>query len=61
MPLEREGGQAQFIVHDQPPTPGGSVLEPVLRWLDENCAKDFTLNDIAAHAGMSSRTLNRLP
>ncbi|WIX82618.1 helix-turn-helix domain-containing protein [Amycolatopsis carbonis] len=59
MPLEREGGQAQFIVHDQPPTPRGSVLEPVLRWLDENCAKDLTLDDIAAHAGMSSRTLNR--
>lgn len=59
MPLEREGGQAQFIVHDPPPTPRGSVLEPVLRWLDENCAKDLTLDDIAAHAGMSSRTLNR--
>ncbi|WP_326565326.1 helix-turn-helix domain-containing protein [Amycolatopsis rhabdoformis] len=59
MPLEREGGQAQFIVHDQAPTPRGSVLEPVLRWLDENCAKDLTLDDIAVHAGMSSRTLNR--
>ncbi|MGW4484989.1 GlxA family transcriptional regulator [Amycolatopsis sp. NPDC004368] len=59
MPLEREGGQAQFIVHDQPPTPRGSLLEPVLRWLDENCAKDLTLDDIAAHAGMSGRTLNR--
>ncbi|QRP47729.1 GlxA family transcriptional regulator [Amycolatopsis sp. FDAARGOS 1241] len=59
MPLEREGGQAQFIVHDQPPTPRGSVLEPLLRWLEDNCAKDLTLDDIAAHAGMSSRTLNR--
>ena len=26
MPLEREGGQAQFIVHDQPPAPRG--VEP---------------------------------
>ncbi|MFI5612701.1 GlxA family transcriptional regulator [Amycolatopsis sp. NPDC051903] len=59
MPLEREGGQAQFIVHDQPPTPRGSVFEPLLRWLEENCAKDLSLDDIAAHAGMSSRTLNR--
>ncbi|RCG30296.1 helix-turn-helix domain-containing protein [Sphaerisporangium album] len=59
MPLEREGGQAQFIVHDLPPTPRGSVLEPVLDWMEDNCAKDLTLEDIAAHAGMSTRTLNR--
>ncbi|WP_188196321.1 GlxA family transcriptional regulator [Nonomuraea sp. SYSU D8015] len=59
MPLEREGGQAQFIVHDRPPTPRGSILEPVLRWMDDNAAKDLTLGDIAAYAGMSTRTLNR--
>jgi len=59
MPLEREGGQAQFIVHDQPPIPRGCVLEPVLRWMEDNAAKDLTLEDIAAHAGMSTRTLNR--
>ncbi|HWO67554.1 MAG TPA: helix-turn-helix domain-containing protein [Umezawaea sp.] len=59
MPLEREGGQAQFIVGDQFPTPRGSVLEPVLRWMDESSDKDLTLEDIAAHANMSTRTLNR--
>jgi transcriptional regulator GlxA family with amidase domain len=59
MPLEREGGQAQFIVHDQPPTPRGSVLEPVLRWMEDHAADDLTLDDLAAHAGMSTRTLNR--
>jgi transcriptional regulator GlxA family with amidase domain len=59
MPLEREGGQAQFIVHEQPPTPRGSALEPVLRWMEDNCARDLALEDIAAHAGMSTRTLNR--
>jgi transcriptional regulator GlxA family with amidase domain len=59
MPLEREGGQAQFIVHDQPPTPRGSILEPVLRWMEDNASKDLTLDDIATYAGMSSRTLNR--
>ncbi|GAA0408860.1 AraC family transcriptional regulator [Acrocarpospora corrugata] len=59
MPLEREGGQAQFIVHDQPPTPRGSVLETVLRWMEDNSARELTLEDIAAHAGMSTRTLNR--
>lgn len=59
MPLEREGGQAQFIVHAQPPHPDGSALEPLLRWLEENVRRDLTVGDIAAHAGMSTRTLNR--
>ncbi|MEU1802427.1 helix-turn-helix domain-containing protein [Streptomyces sp. NPDC019937] len=59
MPLEREGGQAQFIVHDYPPTPQGSVLEPLLAWLQDNLGRDLTLADIAAHAGTSTRTLIR--
>ncbi|TQM77931.1 AraC family transcriptional regulator with amidase-like domain [Saccharothrix saharensis] len=59
MPLEREGGQAQFVVHEQPPAPRGSALEPVLRWAEENCARDLGLADLAARAGMSTRTLNR--
>lgn len=59
MPLEREGGQAQFIVHDPPPVPRGSDLEPLLRWLEDGCASELTLDDIAARAGVSVRTLNR--
>ncbi|MGW1770410.1 GlxA family transcriptional regulator [Streptomyces sp. NPDC002104] len=59
MPLEREGGQAQFIVHGHAPTPRGSVLEPLLSWLQENLARDLTLADIAARAGTSTRTLIR--
>ncbi|HEY3465586.1 MAG TPA: helix-turn-helix domain-containing protein [Amycolatopsis sp.] len=59
MPLEREGGQAQFIVHDAPPTPRGSELAPVLAWIEENCASELTLAGIAAQVGMSTRTLNR--
>ncbi|WP_320780351.1 GlxA family transcriptional regulator [Streptomyces sp. CRN 30] len=59
VPLEREGGQAQFIVHTQPPTPAGTTMEPLLRWLEENAERDLTLDDIAAHAGVSSRTLGR--
>lgn len=59
MPLEREGGQAQFIVHDYPPTPRGGSLEPLLAWLQDNLATDLTLADIAAHAGTSTRTLIR--
>ncbi|MFF4760541.1 GlxA family transcriptional regulator [Streptomyces sp. NPDC001292] len=59
MPLEREGGQAQFIVHDYVPTPQGSTLEPLLTWLQDNLGRDLSLADIAAHAGMSTRTLIR--
>jgi transcriptional regulator GlxA family with amidase domain len=59
MPLEREGGQAQFMVTDHPPAPRGSVLEPVLRWVSDNCARDLSLHDIAARAGMSTRSLSR--
>jgi transcriptional regulator GlxA family with amidase domain len=59
MALEREGGQAQFIVQERPPTPRGSLLEPLLRWMEDNSGRDLTLDEIAAHAGMSTRTLNR--
>ncbi len=58
MPLERDGGQSQFIVH-APPTPDGSSLEPLLRWLEENLHESLSLNAIAAHAALSVRTLNR--
>lgn len=59
MPLEREGGQAQFIVHDHIPAPRGSTLEPLLTWLQDNLNRDLTLPDIAAEAGLSTRTLIR--
>ncbi|WP_072816332.1 GlxA family transcriptional regulator [Rhodococcus zopfii] len=59
MPLEREGGQAQFIVYDHTPTPQGSELEELLTWLRDNLTRDLTLTDIAARAGTSTRTLIR--
>ncbi|MFD5720427.1 GlxA family transcriptional regulator [Streptomyces sp. NPDC127036] len=59
MPLEREGGQAQFIVHTQPPAPAGTVMEPLLAWLEENAERELTLEGIAVEAGTSTRTLNR--
>ncbi|MER7191207.1 GlxA family transcriptional regulator [Streptomyces flaveolus] len=59
MPLERDGGQAQFIVHDHSPAPKGSELEALLTWLRENLARDLTLADIAAQSGTSTRTLIR--
>ncbi|MFI6042464.1 GlxA family transcriptional regulator [Nocardia sp. NPDC051321] len=59
MPLEREGGQAQFIVAQFPPAPLGAGLEPLLLWLQDNMSRDITIADIAAEAGTSTRTLLR--
>ncbi|WP_431956506.1 GlxA family transcriptional regulator [Nocardia lijiangensis] len=59
MPLEREGGQAQFIIQSLPPAPRGSALEPLLMWLQDNLARNLTLAEIAATAGTSTRTLLR--
>ncbi|MEO6675758.1 MAG: helix-turn-helix domain-containing protein [Pseudomonas sp.] len=57
MSLEREGGQAQFIVHSDPES--DSSLGPLLLWLDENLDQPLSLKTIAAHAAISSRTLSR--
>nr|WP_231904936.1 helix-turn-helix domain-containing protein [Streptantibioticus cattleyicolor] len=59
MPLEREGGQAQFIVHTQPPVPRGSELEPVLAWIEDHLAQELTLRQMAARCRMSERTFSR--
>ncbi|WP_103884716.1 GlxA family transcriptional regulator [Actinacidiphila yanglinensis] len=59
VPLEREGGQAQFIVHDHTPAPQGAQMDPLLDWLRGNLASALTLADIADRAGVSTRTLIR--
>ncbi|HEX7307121.1 GlxA family transcriptional regulator [Lentzea sp.] len=58
MPLEREGGQAQFIV-TPPAAPQGGELEPLLLWMEAHAARELTLEDLARQADMSTRTLNR--
>jgi transcriptional regulator GlxA family with amidase domain len=58
MPLERDGGQAQYIVHERPGSDGSS-LEPLLRWMEENGYRELTLEDIATRATMSPRTLDQ--
>ncbi len=59
MPLEREGGQAQFIVQARPPVPRGSLLEPVLKWIEDHLAQEVTLAELAARSGLSERTFSR--
>lgn len=58
MPLERAGGQAQFIVHE-PPASDGAAIGPLLAWLEQNLRKDLPLPVIARRAAMSTRTLSR--
>lgn len=58
MPLERAGGQSQFIVNE-PPTADGASLAPVLQWLEDRLAEPLSLEAIAKRAGLSVRTLTR--
>ena len=57
MPLERAGGQAQFIVYEQPAVV--ESLGPLLLWLGQNIGNQLSLSAIARHAAMSTRTLSR--
>jgi len=58
MPLERAGGQAQFIKHEPPSDAPGSMA-PLLAWIEQNLARDLPLSAIARRAAMSARTLSR--
>ncbi|GAA2810387.1 GlxA family transcriptional regulator [Kribbella solani] len=58
IPPQRTGDQAQFIVHREPTADSGS-LEPTMRWLRDRVGEPLTLSDIARHAAISPRTLNR--
>ncbi|MEC3953686.1 helix-turn-helix domain-containing protein [Nocardia sp. CDC153] len=58
MPPQRRGGQAQFITH---PDPGATdtALDDTLHWMTANLHRPLTLADIADHAALSIRSLNR--
>ncbi|HXD20426.1 MAG TPA: helix-turn-helix domain-containing protein [Vicinamibacterales bacterium] len=58
MPLERAGGQAQFIVHS-PPADDTSSVGRLLPWLERNLSRTLPLPTVARHAAMSVRTLSR--
>lgn len=57
MPLERDGGQAQFI--DHPPPSSGKNLQPLLDWLGQNLTEPVTLKVMAKRMTMSTRSLSR--
>ncbi|GGA62275.1 AraC family transcriptional regulator [Pseudoclavibacter endophyticus] len=57
-PLHRPGGQAQYIVRNRP-TQRTSTLGTTLAWIEANAHRDLSLDDLAAAAGTSVRTLTR--
>lgn len=57
MPLERSGGQAQFIEYKLPEV--NESMGPLLLWMERNLKQDLALSTIARHARMSKRTLWR--
>lgn len=58
MPLERAGGQAQFIQH-KPPTDDAGSLQSLLLWIEDNLCQDLQVSTLAGRAAMSVRTLHR--
>ncbi|WP_368498697.1 GlxA family transcriptional regulator [Herbiconiux sp. A18JL235] len=56
MPLTRDGDQAQFVRDD---TLGGTGIEATLRWIEQHAHEPITVDDIARHATVSTRTLHR--
>lgn len=58
MPLERAGGQAQFIEHEQPDVPD-TTFGPLLVWIERHLRGDLSLPAMARRAAMSCRTLSR--
>ncbi|GAA5070879.1 GlxA family transcriptional regulator [Nocardia iowensis] len=58
VPLQRDGGQAQFIVRPAPPQ-DATALQPLLTWIEQHLTRPLTLADLAQHSGLSVRTLQR--
>mgnify|MGYP000120836669 CR=1 FL=1 len=57
VPLERAGGQAQYIRHKIPSL--SISLAPLLQWVEERLDQTITLKNMADFASISVRTLNR--
>lgn len=57
MPLERSGGQAQFIEYAQPEVPDS--MKSLLSWVEVHLKQNLSLKVLAREARMSVRTLSR--
>ncbi|QHC22542.1 helix-turn-helix domain-containing protein [Streptomyces sp. GS7] len=58
MPPHREGGQLQYSAPPHPAQIDGT-LAPLLEWITGRLDEPLTVDELAAHAGVSARTLAR--
>ncbi|MEW9530217.1 helix-turn-helix domain-containing protein [Microbispora sp. NPDC049125] len=58
MPPHREGGQLQYSAPSHPAQIDGT-LAPLLEWISGRLGEPVTIESMAAHAGVSARTLAR--
>ena len=56
-PLDRDGGQAQFIRREPPGS--RASLAPLLEWMLKNLGRELDVDSLAEHARLSPRTLAR--
>ena len=56
-PLDREGGQAQYIRHEPPGS--AASLAALLDWMQENAHRPLSVDALARQAGASPRTFAR--
>ncbi|ORB56264.1 AraC family transcriptional regulator [Mycobacteroides saopaulense] len=56
-PLHRDGGQAQYVIRNRQRAEAG--LGEILAWIEHNAHRELSLDDLAARASTSVRSLNR--
>ncbi|WP_219602504.1 helix-turn-helix domain-containing protein [Mycobacteroides sp. LB1] len=56
-PLHRDGGQAQYVIRNRQRAEAG--LGEILAWIEHNAHRELSLEDLAARASTSVRSLNR--
>jgi AraC family transcriptional regulator, transcriptional activator FtrA len=59
IPPHRDGGQAQFLDQPVPDIPDAHALAATLDWIVDNLQHPLTIEQMAAHALMSTRTFMR--
>jgi AraC family transcriptional regulator, transcriptional activator FtrA len=59
VPLQRDGGQAQYIEAPVPALDSANLFAETMAWLQEHLDQAVTVNDLAARAAMSPRTFAR--
>ncbi len=59
VPLQRDGGQAQYIEAPVPVLDAANLFADTVAWLQEHLDQPVTVNDLADRAAMSPRTFAR--